>query len=109
MSTPELTVRSVIDQVVAALAPDQTATVSPSSDLRNDLGFYSLAFVELAFLLEDAFDLPPITREDAEEVRRVEDIHAYIERVCAARGYELEDVARANAVLDELESWRGEL
>ena len=96
----------VVHQIVSCLAPDQTVEVGPSVDLRNELGYHSLALVELGFLVEDAFGLDPIPRELAELVRVPSDISEYVLGIAASRGYVFEDDgSRVRDLLEELREW----
>lgn len=100
-----LTIEYVVHSIVACLAPDREADVTRSSDLRDDLGYHSLALVELAFLIEDAFTLDPIPREEAELVRLVGEITEYVEGKTKLRGFVFEDEPRVVALLEDLASW----
>lgn len=57
-------VRTVLVSIIRQLAPDP-GDYDGSTDLNlvDDLGFHSLALLELAFAIEDDFDLPPIDEE----------------------------------------------
>lgn len=108
VSTESLQADRVVLRIVKSLAPDGDAAVSATSDLRDELGYHSLALVELAFVIEDAFSLDPIPREEAERVRLVGEITEYIEEKAAERGFLFEDEeasARVLALLDDLDSW----
>jgi acyl carrier protein len=64
-------VEATVRAIVAELAPNKDADVRDESNLAEDLGFHSLALLELAFTLEDEFDLLPITEEDARQITTV--------------------------------------
>lgn len=104
----ELSRTEVILRVVGALAPDTSAAVTLASDLRDDLGYHSLALVELSFLLEDIFSLEPISREVAELVRTVGDIDGYIHDLSEERGFVFNDGGRVERLLEELEGLTGD-
>jgi acyl carrier protein len=70
---PELTRHAV--RMVAPEAPD---SVTGTDRLIGDLGFHSLALVELAFVLEELFQLDPITPEQAMGIEQVGDIEQLI-------------------------------
>jgi acyl carrier protein len=70
---PKLTRHTV--RMVAPEAPD---SVAGTDRLIGDLGFHSLALVELAFVLEELFQLDPITPEQAMGIERVSDIEQLI-------------------------------
>jgi acyl carrier protein len=68
------TIRSVITE----LAPNQDVALAPELLLVEDLGYHSLAMIELAFTLEDEFDLPPIDEEIARGIHTVSDVENYV-------------------------------
>lgn len=71
----ESTVRGIIQEQLGVALEE----VQLSSKLGDDgLGCDSLDKVELLISVEDEFDLPPISDEDAEEWKTVEDIVAYV-------------------------------
>lgn len=99
-------VTDVVVRVVRCLAPEEGVDVALDSDLRDDLGYHSLALVELGFLLEDAFALDPIPREVAEPVRTVRDVATLVLATTTERGFVFEDDgSRVAQVLEELEDW----
>ncbi|GAA1767215.1 acyl carrier protein [Luedemannella helvata] len=70
----EQEIRSVVREIVLELAPEGAAEAPEDAGLVEDLGFHSLALLELAFTLEDRFDLDPIEQERAQAIRTVGDI-----------------------------------
>ncbi|HEX8742799.1 MAG TPA: phosphopantetheine-binding protein [Thermoleophilaceae bacterium] len=60
--------------VVSDMAPMRGAQVTPTSVLREDLGYDSLTLLELAAALEDEFGLPPSAELDAEVAETVLDV-----------------------------------
>jgi acyl carrier protein len=69
-------VRTLIRQIVRELAPNPEGSPKEDANLIEELEYHSLALLELAFTLEDEFDLPPIDEETARKivtVRNVED------------------------------------
>jgi acyl carrier protein len=46
--------------------------------LAEDLEYHSLALVELAFALEEEFDLPPLEQDDVRSIRTVDDVTDYV-------------------------------
>lgn len=102
----EAEVADVVIKIVSALAPETEVEVTREVSLREQLGYHSLALVELGFLIEDAFGLEPIPREMAELVRTPGDIVDYVRDVVVERG-ELwdDDGARVADLLDELAEW----
>lgn len=102
-----LTAGDIVHRIVGSLAPDRAQDVTRESDLRNDLGYHSLALVELAFLIEDAFSLDPIRREEAELIQVVGEITDFVEQRAAERGFLIEPGSEERIVvlLEDLESW----
>ena len=70
----------IVKQVIAELSPGEveTSSLKDSNNMIDDLGYHSLALVELAFALEDKFDLEPIDQETAKNINTVEDIIQYV-------------------------------
>jgi acyl carrier protein len=70
-------IREQVLAVVLDLAPNSGGAHGLDAHLVEDLGYHSLALLELAFALEDEFDLEPIDEETARKittVRLVQDI-----------------------------------
>ena len=63
---------------VADLAPEARAEVRADSRLVDDLGYHSLALLELAFALEEEYGLPSIDEAIASQIHTVSDIEGYI-------------------------------
>lgn len=68
-------------RTVLGCAPRPAEEVSASTDLENDLGYTSVALVELALELEREFELPPLLEGDALEIATVGDVEEIIGRV----------------------------
>ena len=69
-------VRTLVRDIILELAPNPDAGTGGDVRLVEDLEFHSLALLELAFTLEDEFDLPAIDEKTAREITtvgRVED------------------------------------
>jgi acyl carrier protein len=64
-------VRAKVLAVIADMAPKQDVTVNAESVLIKDLGYHSLALMEVAFALEDEFDLDPIDEKTARQITTV--------------------------------------
>lgn len=71
---PAERLRQRVREIVAETAPDQSVNVTDDSDLIADLGYHSLALIELVFAIEDAFECPPIDDEAIVGVKTVGDI-----------------------------------
>ena len=74
-------VRERVARTVLSCAPRPAAEVDASTDLENDLGYTSVALVELALELEREFELPPLLEGDALEIATVGDVEEIIGRV----------------------------
>jgi acyl carrier protein len=77
-SVGEALVPEVIRHAVRMVAPVTVENVTGTDRLIGDLGFHSLALAELAFVLEDLFQLDPITPEQAMSIDQVSDIEQLI-------------------------------
>lgn len=73
-------VRAAVRAIVLELAPVRTEQVDPQAGLVDQLGYHSLAMLELAFTLEEEFDLAPI---DEPTARRITTLLAIEEHVLA--------------------------
>jgi len=82
----EAEVRASVRAVVLELAPDGDESAAPDARLAEDLGFHSLALLELAFTLEDEFDLPPIEEQTARQITTIERVASHVVEQLAARG-----------------------
>ncbi|WP_330343258.1 hypothetical protein [Streptomyces sp. NBC_00557] len=70
--------RASVREVVLRLAPDRPAQATAELLLREDLGYDSLALAELAFALEEIFQLPPLPGEETADVNSVADLEALV-------------------------------
>jgi acyl carrier protein len=79
MRYTEEDVRETVLGIVAQLSPE-SARFEQGEDLHlvNDLGFHSLALLELAFAIEDDFDLPPIDETTGRAIQTTEQVLAYV-------------------------------
>ncbi|MEV2236903.1 phosphopantetheine-binding protein [Micromonospora sp. NPDC049891] len=77
MSQPTVTADQ-ITAIVRDLAPAPNDDLGPDTRLVEDLGYHSLALLELAFALEDEFDLEPI---DEQTARRITTVGLVVETV----------------------------
>jgi acyl carrier protein len=73
-------VRAQIRGIILELAPNPQQATVENALLVEDLEYHSLALLELAFALEDEFDLPPIDEENARNIRSAKDIEDYVLR-----------------------------
>jgi acyl carrier protein len=65
-------------EIIQHLAPAGVTGCAPGDLLLEDLAFHSLALVELAFSLEEEFDLEPITYEQAQHIFTVGDVEEFV-------------------------------
>jgi acyl carrier protein len=82
----EQDVRESIRSIVAELAPEAPDELTSEARLVDDLGFHSLALLELAFTLEDEFDLPPIDEATARQITTVGAVQDHVVTSLAGRG-----------------------
>ncbi|MEZ0073187.1 phosphopantetheine-binding protein [Planotetraspora sp. GP83] len=88
----EQEIHDYVAEIVGELAPNPDGVaVAGASRLVEDLGYHSLALLELAFTLEDEFDLPPIDEATARQITTVESVAGHVVNVLGERG----DVAAA--------------
>jgi acyl carrier protein len=78
-------VRDTVCAIIVDLAPAASEAQS-SSILVDDLGFHSLALLELGFTLEDEFDLPPIDQEAAQQITTVAAVEDHVVNALRQRG-----------------------
>lgn len=72
-------VRAFVNEIVTDLAPNpDDAEITDDARLIEELGFHSLALLELAFTLEDEFDLPPIDEATAREITTVGTVATHV-------------------------------
>lgn len=81
----EQEVRTQLRDIILDLAPNPQREVTDEALLVEDLEYHSLALLELAFALEDEFDLPPIDEENARNIRSIKDIEEYVFRQIDAK------------------------
>lgn len=76
--TPE-EVRETVLAIIEQLAPERERfDAGTDMHLVNDLGFHSLALLEMAFAIEDDFDLPPIDEETGRGIQTTEQVLTYV-------------------------------
>ncbi|RJL27277.1 hypothetical protein D5H75_25880 [Bailinhaonella thermotolerans] len=64
--------------MVFELAPAEAKSTSPDARLVEDLEYHSLAILELAFTIEDEFELEPIDEETAQKILTVRDVEDFV-------------------------------
>jgi acyl carrier protein len=81
----EQEVRDTIRAIVLELAPNQDGLTGDDARLAEDLEYHSLALLELAFTLEDQFDLLPIDEETARRIESLKDVQDHVVRELSER------------------------
>ncbi|WP_422768953.1 acyl carrier protein [Plantactinospora sp. WMMC1484] len=81
----EARTRDSVREIIAELAPNRDAKVVDEAHLVDDLEFASLSLTELAFTLEDQFDLPTIDEPVARSISTVGHICDHVVREIRAR------------------------
>lgn len=79
-------VRAAVRAIVVELAPARDEPVGDDTTLVDGLGYHSLALLELAFTLEDEFDLEPIEEATARRIISVRKVEDHVVEQLAARG-----------------------
>jgi acyl carrier protein len=74
----EAEIRQTIRDLIFELAPKKDGDTQGDPHLIDELEYHSLAILELAFTLEDEFDLEPIDEEDAQKIVRVSDVQNFV-------------------------------
>lgn len=79
MSYSSEEVRETVLAIIEQLAPERER-FEAGTDMRlvEDLGFHSLALLEMAFAIEDDFDLPPIDEQTGRAIRTTEQVVGYV-------------------------------
>jgi acyl carrier protein len=78
MTNPSEDASAIVREIVLRMAPEQSRIDAANPDLVNDLGYHSLALLEMAFALEDEFGLPPIDQERAADIHALADVEEYV-------------------------------
>jgi len=74
----DVKIRHRVYELIASCAPELSSTPIEEADLINDLGYHSLAIMELAFVLEEEFDLALIDEERTAEIRTAREVADYV-------------------------------
>jgi len=82
----EVEVRTVVRSIVIELSPERDESAGTEARLLEDLSYNSLALVELAFTLEDEFDLAPIEENTARQITTLGAVADHVVGELAARG-----------------------
>ena len=74
----ESELRGRVRAIVIELAPNRDESLPDSATLVEDFGYHSLALLELAFAIEDEFDLMSIDEETARGIRTLKDVQDHV-------------------------------
>jgi acyl carrier protein len=85
-SRAEADVREMVRSMVIELSPERVESAGTDARLIDDLAFNSLALVELAFTLEDEFDLAPIQEATARQITTLGAVADHVVSELALRG-----------------------
>ncbi|NLU78279.1 acyl carrier protein [Micromonospora sp. HNM0581] len=78
-------IRAQVQAIVLDLAPNPDGLRDAETALVQDLGFHSLALMELAFALEDEFDLEPIDEKTARSITTLGAVQDHVLKRIAER------------------------
>src|SRR5579859_4473814 len=70
--------RENIRVIVFELAPNQDRTLGDDARLLDDLEYHSVGLMELAFTLEDEFDLMPIDEATGRSIQTIRDVQEHV-------------------------------
>jgi len=82
----ETEVRELVRSIIIELSPERDDSADRDAHLIEDLAFSSLALVELAFTLEDEFDLAPIEESTARQITTLGAVQDHVVGELAERG-----------------------
>lgn len=82
----ETEVRDTVRSIVVEISPTRDESAGPDTPLVEGLGYNSLAVVELAFTLEDEFDLSPIEEATARAITTLGSVQDHVVGEMAGRG-----------------------
>jgi acyl carrier protein len=71
-------IRHEIRAMIAEMAPSATETPSENARLAEDLGYDSLALIELAFALEQKFQLPRMGDTSVQHIHTQKDVEDFV-------------------------------
>jgi len=76
-------VRGEIERILRTMMPNAPDDLGDDMLLGEDLGMDSLRLLELASVIEQRFNLPPLDMDQAITVSTVKDVVALVEDLCA--------------------------
>ncbi len=78
-------IRDTIRGIVLELAPGSDPPAADDARLIEDLEYHSVGLMELAFTLEDEFDLMPIDEATGRSIQTIRDVQDHVVRELQAR------------------------
>jgi acyl carrier protein len=78
------TLRASVRDVVGAMSPLGKRTATSTDRLVDDLGYDSLAVIELSLQIESQFGLKSVGEDDAGDITTVADVEDLVERMISA-------------------------
>jgi acyl carrier protein len=75
--------REQVRTTIGGMSPLGTRAARSTDRLVEDLGYDSLAMIELSLQLESQFGLSELSQDDAEDITTVRDIEDLVERMSA--------------------------
>jgi acyl carrier protein len=82
----EATLRQMLVKIILELAPEARGQPNMQTHLVEEMGYHSLALLELAFSLEDEFNLEPLEEAAARKIHTVGDVIEYVVNEMRERG-----------------------
>lgn len=82
----ETEVRRVVRRIIVELGPEGTDPADDATTLIEGMGYNSLALIELAFTLEDEFDLAPIDEVTARRIGTLQAVQDHVVAELTGRG-----------------------
>jgi acyl carrier protein len=76
--TTEGELRQSVRAVIIELSPNPDGQSAENPRLVDDLEYHSLALLELAFALEDEYELNPIDEKTARKIQTVKDVEDHV-------------------------------
>jgi acyl carrier protein len=92
-------VEDVVCRLVGEMSPVTTSPAASDQLLIADLGYYSLLVIELAFALEELFDLRLLAAEDPPPVGTVRELQDYVIEKVRSGAATVPDMAEVDAFL----------
>jgi acyl carrier protein len=85
MPSADETTQARVRRILVEINPSDRE-ITPDARMIEDLGFHSLALLELMFACEEEFGLPPIEETAAAKISTVGDVESYVAEQVAQLG-----------------------